>query len=261
MPEPINPPAAPQPAPATQIADVGQSANRAASRHLFDDYRSDKADNTLAAQHYALQLYVRYLEAIGVERQVEQLERNPSAWAGTTWGIVKGFAKWLLREGYAVSTVNHALSTVKTYCKLASQAGEIPSDEAQQIKAVTGYSRKAGKRIDERRTQTRVSSRKASHTSIGIEQIEALKHDHADTPQGRRDAVVMALLLDHGLRVGELVGLQVADVELDAGLLRFYRPKVDKEQTHELTPDALRALRAYFEAGDVLATGPLIPTQ
>ena len=71
-------------------------------------------------------------------------------------------------------------------------------------------------------------------------------------------AVVMAQLLDHGLRVGELVGLQVADVELDAGLLRFYRPKVDKEQTHELTPDALRALRAYVEAGDVLAAGPLI---
>ena len=59
----------------------------------------------------------------------------------------------------------------------------------------------------------------------------------------------MALLLDHGLRVGELVGLQVADVELAAGLLRFYRPKVDKEQTHELTPDAINHAKSLLRGG------------
>jgi integrase len=38
----------------------------------------------------------------------------------------------------------------------------------------------------------------------------------------------MCLLLEHGLRVGEVARLQVSDVDLKAGELRFYRPKVDK---------------------------------
>jgi integrase len=60
------------------------------------------------------------------------------------------------------------------------------------------------------------------------------------------------------LRVGELAGLQVTDLELDARELHFYRPKVDKLQTHKLTPDTLRAARAYVDAGDVPAMGPLL---
>ena len=67
----------------------------------------------------------------------------------------------------------------------------------------------------------------------------------------------MALLLDHGLRVGELAGLQVTDIDLQAGELRFYREKVDKEQTHRLTDDALRAALAYLER-DAPAMGPLL---
>jgi integrase len=57
----------------------------------------------------------------------------------------------------------------------------------------------------------------------------------------------MALLLDHGLRVGEVAGLMVADFDLAAGELRFCRPKVDKEQRHRLSRDTLRAAVAYFK--------------
>jgi integrase len=67
----------------------------------------------------------------------------------------------------------------------------------------------------------------------------------------------MALFLDHGLRVGELVGLTVVDLDLKAGELRFYREKVDVEQTHRLSADALRAARAYLES-DALPIGPLL---
>ena len=74
-----------------------------------------------------------------------------------------------------------------------------------------------------------------------------------DTPQGRRDALLLCLLLDHGLRVGEVAGLAVRDFDLAAGELRFYRPKVDKIQTHRLTADTLAAARAYLAAGDITA--------
>jgi site-specific recombinase XerC len=45
------------------------------------------------------------------------------------------------------------------------------------------------------------------------EQADALK-DQPDTPQGRRDAVLIGLMLDLGLRCGEAAGLTVAGNEL-----------------------------------------------
>jgi len=47
--------------------------------------------------------------------------------------------------------------------------------------------------------------------------------------------------------VGEVARLLVTDFDLKAGELKFYRPKVDKTQTHKLTPRTLAAAKAYFE--------------
>ena len=44
--------------------------------------------------------------------------------------------------------------------------------------------------------------------------------------------------------VQEVAGLAVRDFDLAAGELRFYRPKVDKIQTHKLTADTLAVARA-----------------
>jgi integrase len=64
----------------------------------------------------------------------------------------------------------------------------------------------------------------------------------------------MCLLLDHGLRVGEVATLQVSDFDLENGELRFYRSNVDKVQTHKLSADTMRAAIAYFDT-DVPETG------
>jgi integrase len=80
----------------------------------------------------------------------------------------------------------------------------------------------------------------------------------SSTLGGRRDALLLCLLLDHGLRCGEVAGLTVNDVDLAAGELRFYRPKVDLQQTHRLTPDTLKAMQAWFDSGDAPALGKLL---
>ena len=58
--------------------------------------------------------------------------------------------------------------------------------------------------------------------------------------------------------VQEVAGLEVRDFDLAAGELRFYRPKVDKIQTHKLTADTLAAARVYLLAGDVPTQGPAL---
>jgi integrase len=67
----------------------------------------------------------------------------------------------------------------------------------------------------------------------------------------------MCLLLDHGLRAGEVATLQLGDINQETGELRFYRPKVDRWQTHRLTADSWRAAQAYLiHIGK--AAGPLL---
>ena len=112
--------------------------------------------------------------------------------------------------------------------------------------------------MDSARTPTRKGAKKPQPVSLTPEQAAQLKAQ-PDTPQGRRDALLLCLLLDHGLRVGEVAGLAVRDFDLAAGELRFYRPKVDKIQTHKLTADTLAAARAYMVgAEDAPAQGPVL---
>lgn len=243
---------------ADRMKAAGQAADHAASKHVFADYHSRKADNTIDAQRFDLAVFAQYLDLAGVNANGEWLQNHPETWQGVTWGLVQGFVKWQLAQGFAVGSINRRLSTVKTYAKLAAQAGAISAQDLALIKTVAGYGQKEAKRADEKRTVSRVGTKKAEHTSITDEQAKALK-TQPDTPQGRRDAVLMCLLLDHGLRVGEVAMLAVANIDLKNGMITgFYRPKVDKTQNNKLSADTLKALRAYFENNDAPALGSLL---
>ena len=57
----------------------------------------------------------------------------------------------------------------------------------------------------------------------------------------------MCLLLDHGLRVGEIAILKRNAIALRSRLLTFYRPKVDEPQTDRMTDETLAAARAIWQ--------------
>lgn len=235
--------------------DAGQLANLEASRQRFNEYRLRRADQTLRRQEADLNLFITMLEALSVP--CGDLARDPEAWRGITWGLVEAFIKWQLKKGYAVPSVNVRLSTVKVYARLAMQSGTMPSQEYALIRSVASYSQREQRRIDQRRPTKRIGVKKAEPVLLTLEQANQLKHQ-PETPQGRRDRVMLCLLLDHGLRVGELVGLDVSDLDLETGMLRFYRPKVAKEQTHRLSTDALAALRTYRAFGDMPEQGSIL---
>ena len=232
----------------TALAHAGQIANDIAARSVFMDYQSRKAKNTLRRQANDLALFADFLRVTGL--QVGDFTNDPEAWRGVTWGLVEGFARWQLQAGYAVPSVNVRLATVKSYARLAMKAEALTATEYALIRSVQGYSHKEGKRIDEQRTAadvaTRKGAKKSAPVSIDPEQAAQLI-TQAETAQGRRDSLLMCLMLEHGLRVGEVALLAVNDFDLKAGTLTFYRPKVDKAQTHALTPQTLKAARAYFK--------------
>lgn len=253
---------------------AGQIANRAAGQTIFQRYLSEKSANTIKRQARDLELFAEYLidARIPLENGAN-FQTNPHAWRGVTWGIVEGFAHWLLGEGYAVSSVNARLSTVRIYAQMAVKSGAVDRQEGLLIQTVKGFSRAGGSNVDEQREQTRInevtyayqetgkkrstvvtrrSTKKRKPTLIDEEMGTALKQPRNESPQAYRDALLMCLLLDHGLRASELALLKASDVDLKTGEMRFYRPKVkgtDHEwTTHKLTVETREVSTYYIES-------------
>jgi integrase len=230
------------------MTQAGQAANEAAARVAFADHTARKAGNTIRRKIADLALFEEYLQSAGVP--AIGLYDNPEAWRGITWGIVEGFKVWMLQRGYAIGSINGRLSTVRTFAKIAAKAGSITAQESILIASVQGYASKEAKHIDEKRRadglQIRKGAKKAEAVTIPEDIAQVLKAQPGTTGQGRRDALIMCLLLDHGLRVSEIAILTRQAFDMKAGTFTFYRPKVNKTQTHTLTADTRNAARAYF---------------
>ncbi|MBK6708827.1 MAG: site-specific integrase [Chloroflexi bacterium] len=268
-----------------QIA--GQIANRVAAQNIFQRYLSEKSANTIKRHARDLELFAEYLLDAGLElRHGADFQTNPAAWKGVSWGIVEGFVQWQLGEGYAISSVNARLSTVKVYAQMAVKTDVIPREEGMLIHSVKGYSRASGQNVDEQRDQTRIdevtyaykpesrrrnvvvtrrSTKKQTATLLDEETAVTLTKPRNPSPQAYRDALLMCLLLNHGLRASEVALLKAGDIDLNTGEMRFYRPKVKgtphEWTTHKLTPDTMKLAAHYigvFYPSALLPDGPLI---
>jgi integrase len=145
-----------------------------------------------------------------------------------------------------MGSINVRTTTIKVYCALAAKSGHISTQEFALIKMVKGYYQAEARNIDEKREQIRrPDAKKAAPVSLSPVHAALLK-DQPDTPRGRRDRLIMCLLLDHAFRVGEIAGLNIDAISLQSGELTFYRHKVGKTQTHNLSPDTYKAAQAYL---------------
>ncbi|MEO7076675.1 MAG: tyrosine-type recombinase/integrase [Ktedonobacterales bacterium] len=256
----------------TPFDQVRAAADRIASAQVLADYQQSLAQHTRTAQQWDLRIFATYLVAAGVleqdgaSAQAERLASEIASWHGVGYGIVSGFVRWQLAQGYAIASVNRRLATIKQFVHLAQQAQVIPIEDAQRITYIRGLRHKQGVHLDSQRPVARRSSKKAQPLEIPLELARRLKHEHPDTPQGRRDAALMCLLLDHGLRVSEVADLRVRDVSLDGGpfaaFMTFYRRKVDLTQRHRLTEDTYFALHSYLTTDrahlEPVTQGPLL---
>lgn len=228
------------------LAQLGQEKNDLVSERSFEDYQKRIDPNTLARQKYDLSLFCLYIAGHNIIISPEDLLHKPEAWSDITHGIVSDFVQWMLEDGFAIGTINIRLSTVKTYLRLAAKAGSIPYSELVALQLVKGYSYAQGENVNEQRNNTNKGVKKSQPVALAREQVALLKKPMG-TPQGRRDTLLMCLLLDHGLRCGEVADLAPDDIRLSEGLMVFRREKVKKTQRHKLSADTLVALIGYLE--------------
>jgi len=249
-----------------RIARLGQIANGLAARAVFEDHKKNLADSTTRRHRVALAAFGRFIARTAAEDGEEMtvsakaLGEHPVLWSGVTWGFVRNFRDWLGTQGYAPGTMNGYLCVVKLYAKLAGNAGALADTEARAIGSVEGLSQSDAAALDADRVKAgekiRVGHKKGTVTRFTAAQRRELMAQ-PDTPQGRRDAVIMVILLDHGLRCGELASMEVDNIDLEARTFRFWREKTREWGQHEMTARSFEVLSRYM-AADALTSGLLL---
>ncbi len=228
------------------IMDVARTADQHAQKNLLADYHAVLSQETLRRQMNDLSLLERCIEEeTGVI--LTGLASDLRAWHGITHGIIRGFVQWQLKQSYAISTINVRLGTVKAYAKLAMKYGSIDAEsylKIQSIRAIQG--REAKNKDAERPAQRRENAKKAAPVLLSSVHVALLKQQ-PDTVLGKRDALLVCLMADLGMRVSEVCDLQRSDVHLSEARIKYYRRKVDLTQTHSMTPDTLLAMQRYLE--------------
>jgi len=134
-------------------------------------------------------------------------------------------------QEYASSTVARKVAAIKSFFHYMLDKGELEDDPTATLD-----SPKVRKRLPK---------------AIAAKDLERLLSEPAkeQTPKALRDRALMEVLYATGLRVTELVSLDVDDVNLASATLRIVRPKDKAERIVPIHERALEPLHDYLERG------------
>lgn len=132
----------------------------------------------------------------------------------------------LTELGYAPASLKRVVAAIKGFCKFMAQDGLSAHNAADVLKLP---------KIPEHLPAT-----------LSIDQInELLDQAFEEDPRGIRNKAILELLYGCGLRVSELTNLDLAECDLNAGLIRIFG-KGSKERMVPIGGTALGALEAYL---------------
>ena len=132
---------------------------------------------------------------------------------------------WMTNQGKSASTVSRSLASIKGFYSFLMSAGLAESNPAKSI-----HLAKAEKKLPQILT--------------GREVELLLEQPQCTDPKGFRDKAMLELLYATGIRVSELISLNVEDVNVPAGFIRC--SNANKQRTIPLYPGAVRALNTYL---------------
>lgn len=173
-----------------------------------------RSANTVAAYRRDLAGYSEFLGARGLDL------------TQVTEGVVEDYLAFLRASGRAPASVARALVSVRSLHRFMEDEGRSatnPAEEVPRPKVPSGL------------------PRALSEDEVG----SLLAAVVGDDAVARRDRAILEVLYGCGLRVSELVGLSLGDVDLGAGVLRAFG-KGAKERVVPVGRHASVALRAWL---------------
>lgn len=210
------------PAPARPVA-----AGTAATAVLLDDFgrhlshERGRSAHTIRAYLTDLRALAEHLQAKGVDLHDAQLA-DLRAWLGERAG-----------SGVARATLARQSAAVRTFYGWAHRQGVIGVDPALRLLAP--------KRS---RSLPAVLAQRDASALMAVAEVAA----DDDDPMHLRDRAALEVLYATGIRVSELVGLDIDDIDHERHTIRVLG-KGDKERTVPIGQPALVAVREWLERG------------
>jgi integrase/recombinase XerD len=178
------------------------------------------SQNTLAAYRNDLTQFAQYAE------------KRVSNWDEVTRDLIVDYIMAMKADQeYASSTVARKVAAIKSFFHYLVNRGELEDDPTATL--------------DSPRVRKRLPK------AISPENMERLLAEPAreQTPKALRDRALLEVLYATGLRVTELVSLNVDDVNLASATVRVIRPKDKRERQVPIHARAIEPLQDYLERG------------
>jgi integrase/recombinase XerC len=151
---------------------------RNASAHTVKSYREDLT-----------QAVAFFRERVGPNVRPDQV----------TTRVLRAFLAWLHDQGYARATISRRIAAVRSWCRFLCRQGALDKNPADGLR---------GPKLD----------RKLPHFLNKADVERLLAAPPADGALGLRDRAILETLYSAGLRVSELVGLELDDLDLADGV-------------------------------------------
>ena len=151
-------------------------------------------------------------------------------WSGIDRLDLRGFMGWCGRRGLGRRTVARKLSAVRTFYRFLNVEERLPADPTRALRT------------------PKLEKRLPGHASeADLRDVFAVAENRAaeNTPRGTRNLVILELLYGSGLRLAEIHGLDIADLDLARSQLKVLG-KGRKERIVPLTGAAHKALGRYL---------------
>lgn len=178
--------------------------------------------NTIAAYRNDLGQFLSFLQALGPAER-------PRGWGNVTRDHVIKYMLDMREREYAASTIARKVAAVKSFFGYMVEQGYLRRDPTAELD-----SPKVEKHLP---------------NTMSREEVERLlTMPPSSTPTGLRDKALLELLYATGLRVSELVALDVEDVDIRAGTVRCMG-KGSKERVLPIYDQALEVLNQYVSKG------------
>jgi integrase/recombinase XerC len=169
-------------------------------------------------------------------------ERLGDAKAGPerlTTRLLRAYLVWLHEQGYAKTTIARRVAAVRSWCRFLCRQGTLTGNPADGLRSP---------RLD----------KKLPHFLSVDELLRLLESPPDNNWLGLRDRAILETLYSAGMRVSELTGLDLGDLDLDAGIA-LVRGKGKRERLVLLGPKAKKAMRRWLEVREQLLAGRSAP--